>query len=196
MPAVKTLAPTVTLIEPAAVILTGTAKVGTPFKTASTESEASAVAARIDVALEPAVVPTDKVEVVPTTAVVELIVAATIMALSGITAVEAGMIAPTAPPSTAKLYLALAVRSTPKPVSLGATISAEDTEPAPLSAFQVGTASVPSLVYFTPFERSVILQPTAKVAAVVGGVPALIVPSKICPNVLVTVYKMVVPAKE
>ena len=104
------------LMLPAAVILTGAAKVTVPFINASALNEPTASAVLMLLAALPAVVPTAIVAAPPdVAAVVEFNVAPTITALSGKVAVVASVIAPIAPPSTAKSYLALAVRNAPSP---------------------------------------------------------------------------------
>ena len=89
---------------PAAVIFTGVANTGTALIRASSENEATAVAARIAVADEPAEVPTAIVAAPPEVqAVVEFTVPATITALSGSDTVPTGVIVDTAPASVVKL---------------------------------------------------------------------------------------------
>lgn len=83
---------------------------GTPVMSAFTESDAFAVAARMEVVDEPAEVPIPTVaEPSEVTAVVELIVPPTRIALFGIMSDVAGVIVLWTPPSTAKLYKACAV---------------------------------------------------------------------------------------
>lgn len=89
---------------PAAVSLTGVANTGTALIRASADNDATAVAPSRAVDDEPALVPIATVAEPPEVqAVVELIVPATITALSGSEAVKRGVMVETAPPSTAKL---------------------------------------------------------------------------------------------
>jgi len=94
----------VNVIFPAAVSLIGTANVGTVFNNLSDVNVVLAVAARIEVADEPAEVPMATVpDPDDVTAVVTLMVPPVIIVLSGMLVVTAGVIVETAPPSTAKL---------------------------------------------------------------------------------------------
>ena len=102
-PAVNVATATVMLSWPAAVILKA---VAAPANTASRVNEVLAVAARTEVALDPATVPTEIVAEPPeVTAVEELITAfaGCTKALAGMLSLMDGVMAPIAPPSTAKL---------------------------------------------------------------------------------------------